>query len=122
MSRMDVAVRAVWSKAAFRDIRDRAGSHGVEIVHFHNTFPLISPAGYYAARSVGAKVIQTLHNYRWMCAVATLYRNGAVCEECFGRWVAWPGVRYGCYHSSRGATAAVAAMLAVHHALRTWRK
>ena len=30
---------------------------GADVVHFHNTFPLISPAAYYAARGAGAAVV-----------------------------------------------------------------
>lgn len=37
-----------------------------------------------------------------------------------GRHFAWPGLLHACYRDSRPATAAIAAMLAVHRRLRTW--
>jgi glycosyltransferase involved in cell wall biosynthesis len=56
-----------------------------DVVHFHNTFPLISPAAYYACRDLGVPVVQTLHNYRLFCPAATFFREGKVCEDCLGK-------------------------------------
>jgi glycosyltransferase involved in cell wall biosynthesis len=91
-----------------------------DVVHVHNTFPVISPAIYYAAGDAGIPVVQTLHNYRLLCPTATLFRAGQVCEDCVGRAIPWPGVVHGCYRGSRPATAAAAAMLAIHNYKQTW--
>jgi glycosyltransferase involved in cell wall biosynthesis len=120
MGTAQVGLRAVWSGTAFGELRQLFRARRPHLVHFHNTFPLISPSGYYAARMEGVPVVQTLHNFRLICGNAVLYRNGAVCEACVGRRVAWPGVIHGCYHNSRSATAAVAATTAVHHLIGTW--
>ncbi len=112
---------AIWNGDSHRRIRRLVREHGAELVHFHNTFPLLSPSCYHAAKEEGAVVVQTLHNYRLLCPNANLFRNGAPCEKCLGRAVAWPGVMHGCYRDSRPATAAVAAMLSVHRALGTWQ-
>jgi glycogen synthase len=48
-----------------------------DIVHVHNTFPVISPAVYYAANEEGIPVVQTLHNYRLLCPTATLFPRWA---------------------------------------------
>ena len=45
-----------------------------------------------------------------------------MCEDCLGRAVPWPGVVHKCYRGSRVASTGVAAMLATHRALGTWRK
>jgi glycosyltransferase involved in cell wall biosynthesis len=91
-------------------------------VHFTNTFPLISPSAYYAARREGVKIVQSLHNYRLLCPNALFLREGKVCESCLGRAIPWPAVRYACYRDNRPATAAVAAMLAFHRAIGTWSR
>lgn len=93
---------------------------GPQVVHFHNTFPLISPAAYYAARAANVPVVQSLHNYRLLCANATFYRNGHVCEDCLGAFAPWRGVAHACYRDSRAASSVVAAMLAFHRARGTW--
>ena len=58
---------------------------GVAVAHFQNTFPIISPAAYYAAKGEGAPVVQSLRNYRLLCLNAQLYREGRVCTDCLAR-------------------------------------
>lgn len=111
----------VWAAGSHCEVKVLIARHEPDVVHFHNTFPLISPAAYYACAEAGVPVVQTLHNYRLLCPAATLLRDGKVCEACLGRNVPWPGILHGCYRGSRPATAAVAAMLAVHRAIGTWR-
>jgi len=115
-----VAVSAIWSHRAVRRLRSLLAEYRPDLVHFHNTFPLISPAAYVACRSAGVPVVQTLHNYRLICPNGLLFRDGHHCEDCFNRPVAWPGVLHACYRQSRLQTAAVAAMLAVHRVRGTW--
>jgi len=120
MSRLGIATAAVWNRASGRGLGRLMTGHRPELVHFHNTFPLLSPACYHTAREGGAAVVQTLHNYRLLCPGALLERDAAPCESCLGRRLAWPGVLHGCYRASRAATAALAAMTAVHRAAVTW--
>ncbi len=122
MGRLDIASRTIWSRPAYNELRELFRSHRPQIAHFHNTFPLISPAAYYAARAEGVRVVQTMHNFRLLCANAVLFRDDAVCEDCVGRAVPWPAVTRKCYRGSRVASAAVASMVASHRALGTWSK
>jgi len=114
------SVTAVWSRQTFRRIRALVRAERPDVVHFHNTFPLISPSALHAARVNGTAVVQTLHNYRLLCPMGQFFREGRVCEDCLGRGTAWPGVLHACYRDSVAATAAVAVMLAVHRRLKTW--
>lgn len=120
MGRAKTIAATMWNGDSYRSLRDLARATGADVVHFHNTFPLISPAAYMAAHDAGAAVVQTLHNFRLVCPAALLFRDGHVCESCLGRGFAWPGVVHGCYRSSRSGTAIVAGMVAAHRALRTW--
>ena len=120
MSQPDLIRTTLWNDGVRRQIRHELATSGSQVVHFHNTFPLISPAAYYGARQRGVPVVQTLHNYRLLCPSAVFYRNGGVCEECLGRSVPWPAVLHGCYRGSRAATLAVAGMTAVHRMMGTW--
>jgi glycosyltransferase involved in cell wall biosynthesis len=122
MSSLEVAGRTIWSRSSFRELRQLFRTRRPQIVHFHNTFPLISPAAYYAARAEKVRVVQTLHNFRLSCANALLFRDGKVCEDCLGKSVAWPGIVHKCYHDSRNAGAVIATMQTVHRILGTWRK
>jgi glycosyltransferase involved in cell wall biosynthesis len=122
MSSLGVASRTIWSLPAFRELRKLFRTHQPQIVHFHNTFPLISPAAYYAARAENIRVVQTLHNFRLCCANAVLFRDGKVCEACLGKSFGWPGIVHKCYHDSHAASAAIATMVATHRVLGTWQK
>jgi glycosyltransferase involved in cell wall biosynthesis len=110
----------VWSNKSLVEVRHLALDQQPDVAHFHNTFPLISPAAYSACRSARIPVVQTLHNYRLLCPAATFFRDGKPCECCMGKRVPWPAVRYACYRGSRTATGTVAAMLAIHRVLGTW--
>jgi glycosyltransferase involved in cell wall biosynthesis len=110
----------LWSRKSLTEVRQVLLQDRPNVAHFHNTFPLISPAAYSACRNAGIPVVQTLHNYRLLCPTATFFREGKPCELCLGRKVPWPGVLHACYRDSRAATGVVAAMLMVHRALGTW--
>jgi len=120
IGRAKVAAETVWNPSAYHCLHGLVRSTAADIVHFHNTFPLLSPSCYYAARRAGAAVVQTLHNYRLLCPSANMYRDGGACEDCAGRFFAWPGVAHACYRQSRAATLATATMLATHRAIGTW--
>lgn len=99
-----------WSRQVYRELRALLNATRPDIAHFHNTFPLISPSAYAACHDSGVPVVQTLHNYRFVCAAATLYRDGFTCEKCLGR-SPWPGVLHRCYRGSSAGSTAVAWML-----------
>src|ERR1700716_1739589 len=122
MGRLQVASRTIWSRTAFRELRELFRTHRPQIAHFHNTFPLISPSAYYAARAEGVRVVQTVHNFRLLCANALLFRNGEVCEDCLGKWIPWPGIAHTCYRDNRAASTVITTMLMTHRGLGTWSK
>lgn len=117
-----LAGATVWSRPGYAAVRDAIRTFRPNVVHFHNTFPLVSPAGYYAARAERVPVVQTLHNFRLLCANGLFYRDGHVCEDCLGTSVPLPGVVHACYRDSRIASGAVVTMLTAHRALRTWTR
>ncbi len=114
-----LAPRAIWAWDSYQQLQEVLQRERPEIAHFHNTFPLISPAAYYACRDAQIPIVQTLSNYRLFCSAAAFFRDGQVCEECVQHSL-WRGVRYGCYRGSRLATGAVAFMLALHRTRKTW--
>src|SRR5882672_359681 len=83
-------IETMWATRSVRDVRALIAKEKPDVAHFHNTFPLISPAVYNACADSGVPVVQTLHNYRLLCPGAAFLRDGKVCEECLGRAVAWP--------------------------------
>ena len=122
LSRFALPITTVWSAQSHRAISGLLREHRPSVVHFHNTFPLISPSAYYAARSLDVPVVQTLHNYRLLCPGANLLRDGKPCEDCIGKAVPLSAVKHGCYRESRAASAAVTGMLAAHRGIGTYTR
>ena len=115
------AATTVWNASAGRDFQAFLAREKPRVAHFHNTFPLLSPAVYAAARREGIPVVQSLHNYRLVCPNALLFRDGQPCNACLEKRVKWPSVQHACYRGSRTATAVTAGMLAVHEMKGTWK-
>jgi glycosyltransferase involved in cell wall biosynthesis len=122
MNPLMLAGKLMWNAQSAREVYRLVRDNRIDVAHFHNTFPLISPSVCYAAREAGARVVHTLHNFRLLCPGALLARDGKVCEECVGKTVPWRGIQHGCYRGSRLQTAAVTTMLAAHNTLRTWTR
>jgi glycosyltransferase involved in cell wall biosynthesis len=120
-ARLSLAVNTIWNRRTYRDVRALIREARPDVMHVHNTLPLISPSVYSAAYAEGVPVVQTLHNFRLMCPGALLFRDGTTCEDCVGTRTRWPAVVHGCYRDSRAATATIAVMLACHTAAGTWR-
>src|SRR5260370_9973835 len=110
----------VWSLRGYSMMKKTIARFSPDIVHVHNTFPLLSPSVFWAADRAGVPVVQTLHNYRLTCATALLVREEQPCQECVGQF-SWPGLRHRCFVASFSRTAAVTSMNVVHRWLGTYR-
>ena len=100
-------------KQAIRDFQP-------EIVHIHNWFPMLSPSIFLEASAAAIPVVQTLHNFRMLCASSFLFRGGAVCTDCMGKALPLNGIVHGCYRGSRTGSAVVTAAFALHRLAHTW--
>lgn len=103
--RVRLALAAAWSERTHREITAIIRRERPDVAHFHNTFPQISPSAYAACREQGVPVVQTLHNFRFICPQAMLLRDGQPCERCLGGNLL-PALRYRCYRGSFTATLA----------------
>lgn len=109
--RKKVAVfsRTPYSQPARKVFEQWLASQRPDVVHVHNFFPLLSPSIYDACAALGVPVVQTLHNFRTLCAGALLLRDGKFCDLCVGR-LPLPGILHRCYRGSLAGSIAVAAM------------
>lgn len=119
-SPMELLKTTLWNSGTYHKLKSLISKERPRIVHFHNTFPLISPSGYYAAVSEDTPVLQTLHNFRLLCPSATLFRDGHPCEDCVGKIFPWAGVKHRCYRNSLMASSAVGIMNGIHNSVGTW--
>jgi glycosyltransferase involved in cell wall biosynthesis len=121
-SKLAAGIEGVWSTRMADAIRARIRAERPDVVHVHNSYPVMSPAIFRAAAAEGAAVVHTLHNYRMLCSHAGLYRAGRICEDCVGAVAPWRGVLHGCNHNGRAADTQIAVAVGVHRLFGTWRR
>ncbi|MGS0756362.1 glycosyltransferase [Roseateles sp. GG27B] len=120
ISKARAVVQTIWSSQTTRELESLILAFNPDVIHVHNTMPLISPSLYWVAHKHQVPVVQTLHNFRLICPQALLLRDGRVCEDCVGK-VPWRGVVHGCYRGSVAQTGVLAVMLSSHRLLGTWQ-
>ncbi len=112
---------AVYNRKTYRDVKKIIEQEKIDIVHVHNTLSLISPAVYYAAVDSKVPVVQTIHNFRMICAGATLFRDGHVCEDCLTNGFRC-AIKHKCYRNSRLQTRVSVAILRKHRKRGIYQK
>ena len=115
-----VAAQTLWSRKACAQLTQLANEHRPDVLHVVNTFPLLSPAIFHAAKKLNLPTVASIQNYRMFCAQAMCFRNGKACEDCLGK-IPWRAVKHGCYRGSRAGSAVVATMQMLHRYLQTWQ-
>lgn len=117
---LPLALAIPWNFSSAQEFSKKIKDFRPDIIHVHNTFPLMSPSIFYQIPA-HVRVVMTLHNYRLICAAATLERSGVPCTECLDNQSSIPALRHACYRASRIKTAPLAAMISLHQILGTWR-
>lgn len=112
-----VPVTVPWNPAARTALAERLRHERPDVVHVHNTFPLLSASVLAACRDAAVPVVATLHNYTQVCPSGTLYRDGKTCTSCVGK-LPLPALRHGCYRGSTVATVPLAVNLMANR--RRW--
>ncbi|MBO0727828.1 MAG: glycosyltransferase, partial [Acidimicrobiaceae bacterium] len=111
-------VTAVWDRSARTDLSTVLARNRPDVVHVHNTFPLLSPSVLAACADAGVPAVVTFHNYRLACANGTFFRAGTGCHDCVGGF-GLPALRHGCYRGSTLHTTPIVLGNALQR--RAWR-
>jgi len=112
---------SIFSFKTYREVKKIIKREKIDIVHCHNTFPLISPSVYYAARKCKVPVVQTIHNFRFLCPNGVFYRDGHTCEDCLNKGLSC-SLKNRCYRNSKIQTLVVVNMLRFHRLIGTYKK
>lgn len=105
--------RLTWNDESAAEVRAIIARERPDVVHVHNFFPLLTFSVHQAAHECGVAVVQTLHNYRLLCAAAIFARKGEVCELCL-HGSRLNALRFRCYRGSALGTASVINMQRVN--------
>ena len=117
LGKAEIPFRVPWNPAVRSELAAQLRAERPDIVHIHNTFPLLSPSVVAACADAGVPAVATLHNYRMVCPSGTLYRGGRVCTDCVGA-TPLPALRHGCYRGSSLATVPLAVNMVANR--RRW--
>jgi glycosyltransferase involved in cell wall biosynthesis len=110
--------RVVWSRESRQELEVTLDEYRPQVVHVHNTFPLLSASILHACHDAGVPVVATFHNYRLACAKGDFFRDGATCHDCASGRPIYGALR-GCYRGSRAASLPIAISISAQRA--AWR-
>ncbi|OVE67769.1 hypothetical protein CCS79_12495 [Clostridium diolis] len=119
--KLKLPFETIYSLKTVREVKKIIRVNKIDIVHVHNTLPLISPSVYRSAKECGCKVVQTVHNFRLLCPGATLACNGQICEKCISKGLDY-AIKNRCYRNSKIQTFIVILMLKVNRIIGSYDK
>ena len=108
LSTAALGASCLYSWGARREVAARMAREAADVVHVHNTVPLLTGAVYDALRGTPALVVAHLHDYRAFCPAAGAFRRGAACDLCTRSWFLGCAV-YRCYRGSVAASTGLTA-------------
>ncbi|MCU7932381.1 MAG: glycosyltransferase family 4 protein [Candidatus Thiodiazotropha sp. (ex Codakia rugifera)] len=121
LNNVKLLIDGIWSRKTISDFKKIFLKDRPDIIHVHNTFPLISPSIYWAASFYNVPIIQTIHNFRLSCIQAMFLREKKICEDCLAK-SPWRGIARKCYRGSMLASMSAAAILQFHRMIGTYEK
>jgi glycosyltransferase involved in cell wall biosynthesis len=93
-----------WNFKTSRELDARVKEFKPNVAHFNNIYPLIGATAYWVCKKNNIPIVQSIHNYRFVCPKGILFRKGKVCELCVSKNFPFWAVVFSCYHRSRIAS------------------
>lgn len=88
------------SKSSISDLERILVDFKPDIAHIHNVYPLISTGIYKYLSNKKVPIIQTVHNFRFMCPNGLMFRNNNTCTECLEKNSFYKCTFNKCYRNS----------------------
>lgn len=80
------ARRSIWSGEVAAALRRLLAQWRPDVAHLQNIHAYLTPSILPELRRAGIPVVQTLHDFKWLCPDSTMLRpDGRVCGACAGR-------------------------------------
>jgi len=87
--KMKAMGRILYSFEAKRMFESLLRQEKPDIVHLHNIYHQISPSILHICRKHKVPVVMTLHDYKLVCPIYTMFTGGKVCERCVNGGFFW---------------------------------
>jgi glycosyltransferase involved in cell wall biosynthesis len=120
--RLKLAVSMIHDREAAACLDRLLDAVNVDVAHLHNIYHQLSPSILWVLRRRGIPTVMTLHDYKLVCPVYRLFRDGHPCEECVGRRTPVGAGLHTCHRGSRAQSWLVALESTVHRWRRVYEK
>lgn len=85
--KIKASLRILYSRESRKKFHRVLETEKPDVVHLHNIYHHISPSILHACRDLRIPTVMTLHDYKILCPVYTLFTKGQVCEKClYGKY------------------------------------
>jgi glycosyltransferase involved in cell wall biosynthesis len=98
-----IAFGLFWNPSIDNELTHIIKKYRPDIAHFNNIYPLIGATAYQTCHKFNIPIVQSIHNYRFMCPGILFHQNN-ICEQCVDKRFFWPAIIHGCYRSSHLAS------------------
>lgn len=115
---LGVAKLTIWNSESYRQVRKLIRDTRPALMHCTNTFPVLSPSVFAAAKRENVPIVQSLHNFRSVCAGSLLLRDGSSCEKCLGKTIPLAGIVHRCYRDSLAASTVLSVVIGMENIKR----
>lgn len=114
LKKLQLLTNLFWNFSAQRQLKALLRTTPVDIIHLHNSFPLLSPAIIHTARKLGVPVVMTVHNFRWCHPSGSIQQVADVLQS------PWQLLGKRLYRHSRLATALLIGQIQLHRKLGSY--
>ena len=111
------ARRSVWAGDVAKALRALLAEWKPDVAHLQNVHAYLTPSVLPELKRAGVPVVQTLHDYKWLCPDSALLRGGRPCAACGGK-AFWHCAAGRCKKGSAAASLLAAAEGYVHRMKR----
>jgi hypothetical protein len=66
----------------YNELEDILHNYSIDIAHIHNVYQIIGSNIYELLKSNNIPIVQTIHNFRFLCPAGLFYNKGKICEKC----------------------------------------
>lgn len=108
--KIQLGFNGIYSKTSANEFRRTLSDFRPDVVHIHNVFPLISPSIYTVLQQEQIPIVQTIHNFRWLCPNGLFYTQGHLCTRCANGNIL-PAIQMRCLHDNLSQSIAYALAL-----------
>lgn len=118
--RLKIAVESFYSFTSARRLSQIVREFRPDVIHVHNVFPVLSPSVYWIACQKHIPLVQSVHNFRFICPNGFAFIQGEVCFRCQVSRHTLYAICFRCLNGDLNQSVLYAAVIGIHRYLKTF--